>query len=46
MDEEQRIVERARELFAADDIEIDADAATSWGDDGVWVQAWVLVPHE
>ncbi|GHE77677.1 hypothetical protein GCM10019059_40820 [Camelimonas fluminis] len=33
----------AREQYACDTLEIDENAKCSHGDDGVWVQAWVLV---
>lgn len=40
------LIERARELYGTDDIEIDEGAALSPTDDGCWVAAWVYVPEE
>jgi hypothetical protein len=37
-------VERARELYANDELEIDDNAIISQADDGCWVAAWVWVP--
>lgn len=37
-------IEKAREIFETDDIEIDDSPAVSVADDGVWVSAWVWVP--
>lgn len=38
------LVEKARNIYGSDDIEIDDNALTSRGDDpGTWVQAWVWV---
>lgn len=39
-------IERARELYGTDEIEIDEGAAASIGDSGTWVAAWVLVPTD
>lgn len=30
---------------AADDVDIDDDARVSFGEEGVWVQAWVWCPN-
>ena len=38
-------IEKAREEFANDELEIDDDPVTSVSDEGVWVSAWVWVPH-
>ena len=41
-------INRARQEYAHgsdDNIEIDEEAATSRGDDGVWVAAWVWLPN-
>lgn len=44
-DEETR--NRAREIWASDDLEIDEDAEVhEAGDSGRWVAAWVYVPNE
>ncbi len=37
------LIEAARQQYADDDCEIDADATTSPGDGGTWVSAWVWV---
>lgn len=37
-------VDAARNLYASDEVEIEADAGISEADGGVWVQAWVWVP--
>lgn len=42
-------INRARQQYAHgsdDNIEIDEEAATSRGDDGVWVAAWVWLPNK
>ena len=40
--EHQRLIDRARELYGSNELEIDDDAALSDGDDdGTWVAAWV-----
>lgn len=44
--DQAELVRRARELYASESIEIDADAQLSEADDGTWVQAWVWVPAE
>lgn len=36
-------IERAREEYAGDDVNVDDDAQLSHTDDGAWVQAWVFV---
>jgi len=36
-------LERAKELYASDDINIDDEAQASHTVDGVWIQAWVWV---
>lgn len=38
------MADTARAMYANDDLEIDANPATSAGDDGTWVAAWVWVP--
>lgn len=38
--------ETARGTYSADDLEIDDTPLFSEADDGCWVSAWVLVPHE
>lgn len=35
----------AQDMHGSDEIEIDDDASTSRADEGLWVQAWVWVPH-
>jgi hypothetical protein len=43
------LIEAARDKYALgsdDNIEIDDGAATSVGDEGTWVQAWVWMKHE
>jgi hypothetical protein len=44
----REIVAKAAALYCTDtdDIEIDTDASLSYGDDGVWVQAWVWVYND
>jgi hypothetical protein len=39
-------IDRARNQFACDDIEIDNDAKVSKSSDGAWVQAWVWLDNE
>ena len=39
-------IERARELYGSDTVNIDDDALVSEYDDGVWVQAWVDLEDE
>lgn len=39
-------IEAAREMYASDDVMIDADAEVSWSDEGAFVQAWVWVPTD
>lgn len=36
----------ARERYATDNLEVDEDAELSHADDGVWVGAWVWLPHD
>lgn len=38
-------IDRAREAYSSDDVEIDDVAFTSRTEDGTWVQAWVWLPH-
>jgi hypothetical protein len=38
--------EAAFQEYATDDIEIDDEPATSKGEDGTWVAAWVWIPDE
>jgi hypothetical protein len=35
------VIEAARKSYGTEEIEIDADAEISPGEDGYWVQAWV-----
>ena len=44
----ERIVQKAVELFAehTTEVEIDTAPATSVGDDGTWVSAWVFIPKD
>ena len=44
--EQAVFVEKARELYQSDDIEIDDGAKLSETDDGAWVQAWVWVAYD
>ena len=39
-------IEKAREKYATDEVEIDDDPVTSAGDEGVWVSAWVWMPYD
>lgn len=41
-----RYLERAKELYESDDLQIADDAKLSEGVEGVWVAAWVLVDSE
>lgn len=43
-----RSIERAREMYESDDIEIDDDPEVALGPEGegAWVAAWVWVPAE
>lgn len=44
---DDQVREKARDLHGSTEVEVDADAELSVGDDGTWVQAWVFVPkHE
>ena len=43
-DEAARAV--AGRIYGNDDVEIDDNASTSYGDEGVWVQAWVWVRND
>lgn len=40
------LIERARDLYTTDGLEIDSCAEVSHSDEGAWVQAWVFVPYE
>jgi hypothetical protein len=40
------LVNRAREMYANDSLEVDQDAQVSVSSEGSWVQAWVWVPAE
>jgi hypothetical protein len=40
------LIQRARDEYASDDLEIDDNAVVSTGEDGSWVQAWVWVREE
>lgn len=44
-DEGQSSIDKARERYASDDIEVDDYPLLSIGNDGTWVSAWVLVPN-
>jgi hypothetical protein len=44
--ERQQLIKKARIEYGCDEIEIDGDAKISRGDDGIWVQAWVLLHHD
>ena len=39
-------LDRARNMYANDDIGIDDGAKASRADEGVWVAAWVRLPNE
>ena len=39
-------IQTAREVWADDELRIDDDAEVSRGNDGTWVQAWVLIENE
>ena len=39
-------IQKAREMYGTEEINIDEGAKTSRGDDGVWVAAWVLIPNQ
>jgi hypothetical protein len=45
---DKKLIEKARSMYAHDDLEVDDDAKTiRTGDQtGYWVQAWVFVPAE
>ena len=43
---DQHELEIARATHVTDELEIDDNASTSRGDDGVWVSAWVYVSNE
>lgn len=40
------LLQRARDEYACDEVNIDEDALLSIGDGGAWVQAWVWVADE
>lgn len=40
------LVRKADERYSNDDIGVDPGARLSRGEEGVWVQAWVFVPHD
>jgi hypothetical protein len=46
MEERDEFVQRAKDSYESDDIEIDEEPSTSLADDrsGIWVRAWVWVP--
>lgn len=44
--ERAAMIEKARDAYATDDIEIDSDAEASIGDNGAWVQAWVYLAND
>jgi hypothetical protein len=39
-------INKARELYGSDEINVEDLAATGIGADGVWVQGWLLVKNE
>lgn len=39
-------VERARDSYASEELQVDDNAAVIHADDGVWVAAWVWLPRE
>lgn len=39
-------IKGVREVYCSDEIEIDDDPVTSASDEGVWVSAWVWMPHK
>lgn len=39
-------VEKARDLYETNDIQIDENAMISLATDGIWVQAWVWLSNE
>jgi hypothetical protein len=39
-------LDKARELYETDEVNIDGNAEVSPGSDGTWVQAWVLIPAD
>ena len=41
----EKAIAAARECYGSDEIEVDDDCIFSWADDGVWVGAWLWVPH-
>jgi hypothetical protein len=42
--DDEHWINRARDSYECDDVQIDDDAKVSHGTDGTWVQAWVFVP--
>lgn len=42
----QHYRERAKALFADDDLNIDAEAVVSIAEGGAWVASWVWVPDD
>ena len=44
-DIDEKYREEARQAYAIDDLQIDADAEVSIGEHGAYVQAWVFVPE-
>jgi len=39
-------MDKAREMYQTDDIQIDENAEVSPSGDGTWIQAWVLIPGD
>ena len=39
------LIDKAREQYASDDLEIDDDAKVSESSEGAWVQAWVWLDN-
>jgi hypothetical protein len=44
--EQDELVRLATERYGSSDIQIDSDAAFSWGVDGVWVSGWLFLSNE
>jgi len=42
----QKEIEKARNTWQSDDVEIDSNALASHGDEGTWIQAWVRIPED
>ena len=46
MTDDEKVIEKAREQYANDNLNIDDGAAVTITPDGCWVGAWVFVEHE